>query len=159
MTQEKIVQLIDDSVEKLLGRKISKGLLQYFRYLICGGTATLTDVSLLYVLTHLVGVHYLFAAAASFAMGIIVNFSLNIILVFKSSGKIRREFPLFALIGVGGLMWTEIIMWFLVDKLNFFVMIAKLVAIVLVLQWNFFMRKRFVFTLERVSEKEEIEKL
>jgi len=143
-------QFIDDLVQKIVGRKLNRGLLQYFRYLICGGIATLTDVSLLYILTHPFDVHYLFAAAVSFTAGITVNYTLNTILVFKSSGEIKKEFPIFALIGIGGLMWTEVIMWLLVGKLNFYIMIAKFVAIVLVLQWNFFMRKRFVFTLERV---------
>jgi len=149
---------IDEIVEKILGRKVRKGFLQYFRYLLCGGTATLTDVSLLYALTHPFGVHYLFAAAASFLAGMIVNYTLNTILVFKSSGQVRREFPLFALIGIGGLLWTELIMWILVEKMNFYIMAAKIVAILLVLQWNFFMRKRFVFALER-APGEEIEKL
>jgi len=145
---------IDRIVEKILGRKIRKGFLQYFRYLICGGLATLTDVSLLYILTHPFAVHYLFAAAASFLTGMVVNYTLNTILVFKSSGQVKKEFPLFALIGIGGLLWTELIMWILVDKLSFFIMVAKIVAILLVLQWNFFMRKRFVFTLERASNEE-----
>jgi putative flippase GtrA len=151
-------ETIDNLVEKIIGRKIRKGILQYFRYLICGGIATVTDVSLLFVLVHILDVHYLFAAAASFTAGIVVNYTLNTILVFKSSGEIKKEFPIFVLIGLGGLTWTEIIMWILVDKLNFLVMVAKLITIILVLQWNFFMRKRFVFTLERIPN-EGIEKL
>jgi len=145
-------QLIDDFVEKILGRKINEGVLQYFRYLICGGIATVTDVSLLFVLTHFLGFHYLFAAGASFITGMVVNYTLNTILVFKSSGEIKKEFPLFALIGVGGLVWTEIIMWLLVGRLGLYVMIAKAAAIVLVLQWNFFMRKRFVFSQKENPE-------
>ena len=136
---------IDNLVEKILGRKINKGILQYFRYLICGGTATVADVSLLFFLTHIFHIYYLFAAALSFVTGIIVNYTLNIILVFQSSGKIKKEFFLFASIGIGGLFWTEIILWILVDKLNIYVMFAKVIAIILVLQWNFFMRKKFVF--------------
>lgn len=148
----RLKEWIDEFIEKLLGRKIRKGFLQYFRYLICGGTATVTDVAILFVFTHFLHINYLIAAAFSFVVGIIVNYSLNIILVFKSSGKLRKEFPLFALIGIGGMTWTELILWVLVDKLNVYVMFAKMVSIVLVLQWNFFMRKKFVFYPEPVSE-------
>lgn len=147
-------QLIDDIIEKILGRKINKSLLQYFRYLMCGAAATTTDVVLLYTLTHFFGIHYLLAAACSFATGIIVNYTLNTKLVFQSSGKLKKEFSLFALIGVGGMLWTEIILWILVDKLKFLVMVAKLVAIALVLQWNFFMRKKFVFAEEKDTKKD-----
>jgi len=149
---------IDEFIEKILGRKIRKSFLQYFRYLICGGVATITDISILFVLTHVFHINYLIAAACAFLTGIIVNYSLNTILVFKSSGQIKKEFPLFALIGIGGLIWTETILWVLVDKLNIYVMFAKMVSIVLVLQWNFFMRKRFVFAEESISEKK-IEKI
>ena len=141
---------IDELVEKILGRKVNKSLLQYFRYLMCGGVATFTDIGILFVLTHFLHINYLVVAAASFLCGITVNYILNSFLVFQSSGKIKREFSVFAMIGLGGLAWTELILWVLVDKLNVYVMIAKLVAIVLVLQWNFFMRKRFVFYPEPI---------
>jgi len=144
---------IDEVVEKILGRKVKKGFLQYFRYLICGGSATVADLAILFVLTHFLHINYLIAAAFSFLAGIVVNYTLNIILVFKSSGNLKKEFPLFALIGLGGMTWTELILWFLVDKLNIYVMFAKMVSIVLVLQWNFFMRKKFVFYPEPVEEE------
>jgi putative flippase GtrA len=146
-------QFIDEFVEKIAGRKINKSFLQYFRYLMCGAVATITDIGILFVLTHVLHFNYLIAAACGFIAGIIVNYTLNTILVFKSSGQIKKEFPLFALIGIGGLIWTETILWVLVDKLDIYVMFAKAVSIVLVLQWNFFMRKRFVFSGENISEE------
>jgi putative flippase GtrA len=147
-------QKIDEFVERIVGRKLNKGVLQFFRYLICGGIATLTDISILFVLTHFLHINYLIAAAGAFLTGTTVNYSLNIILVFKSSGETKKEFPLFALIGIGGLVWTEIILWIMVGKMKVYVMIAKMVAIVLVLNWNFFMRKKFVFVAEPISEDE-----
>jgi len=141
---------IDEVIEKILGRKVNKSFLQYFRYLLCGGVATVTDVGILFVLTHFLQINYLVVAAVSFLCGITVNYTLNSFLVFQSSGKIKREFSVFAVIGLGGLVWTELILWVLVNKLNIYVMIAKLVAIVLVLQWNFFMRKKFVFYPEPI---------
>jgi putative flippase GtrA len=143
---------IDAVVEKILGRKVNESLLQYFRYLLCGGVATATDVGILFALTHFLHINYLVAAAVSFLCGISVNYTLNTVLVFQSSGKIKKEFPIFAMIGLGGLAWTELILWILVDKLNIYVMIAKALSIVIVLQWNFFMRKKFVFYPEPVSE-------
>jgi putative flippase GtrA len=149
---------IDELIEKILGRKINKSLLQYFRYLMCGAVATITDVGILFILTHFFHINYLIVAAASFLCGITVNYILNTILVFQSSGKIKKEFPVFAMIGLGGLAWTELILWVLVDKLNIYVMIAKGLAIVIVLQWNFFMRKKFVFYPEPIPG-DNIEKL
>jgi putative flippase GtrA len=148
-----LANFIDTTVEKILGRNVNKGLLQFFRYLICGGVATVSDMSVLYSLTHFLHVFYLFAAACGFVVGISINYTLNTILVFKSSGKIHREFTLFALIGIGGLIWTEIIIWTLVGKLHFYLMIAKIISVIFVLFWNFFMRKKFVFYAEPVSKE------
>jgi putative flippase GtrA len=148
-----LIDFIDTSVEKIVGRKLNKGFLQFFRYLICGGIATVSDMGVLYVSTHFLHIYYLFAAACGFILGVVINYTLNIILVFKSTGKIKREFALFALIGIGGLIWTEAIIWTLVDKLNFYIMIAKMTAVIFVLFWNFFMRKKFVFYPEPVTEE------
>lgn len=146
----KIADFIDGAVnlfaEKIFGKKISKGLLQFFRYLICGGTSTLVDIGMLFVLTHFVDIHHLVAAPLAYVSGTATNYVMNTILVFKSSGNVKKEFPLFAIIGIGGLLWTEIIIWTFVDLLGVYVMIAKIVAVILVLNWNFFMRKKFVFS-------------
>lgn len=140
-----LIEFIDNCVMTVLGHKVNKGLLQFFRYLICGGIATLCDMAVLYILTHILNVNHLFAAAVGFSVGVATNYTLNTVLVFKSSGKIKKEFPLFLIVGIGGLLWTELIIWLLSEKLTLDVMIAKIVAVIIVLFWNFFMRKKFVF--------------
>lgn len=129
----------------LVIKKTDNGLLQFFRYLIAGGTASLVDLTILFILYQLLGINYLVAAALGFGGGVLTNYTINILIVFESGGKKKTEFSLFALIGIGGLLWTELILWMLHDHLGAPVMLAKLVAIVLVLNWNFFMRKKFVF--------------
>src|SRR3989339_1020469 len=131
--------------KKLILEKTDGGFLQFFRYLIAGGTATLVDLAVLFVLYHLFHINYLVSAAFGFLFGITTNFTINILLVFESQGKIKKEFLLFAAVGVGGLLWTELILWILVGNFRLSVMAAKLIAVVLVLNWNFFMRKKFVF--------------
>ncbi|KKP98015.1 MAG: hypothetical protein US25_C0010G0009 [Candidatus Moranbacteria bacterium GW2011_GWE1_36_7] len=144
----KFVQFVDNIFDFFLPKKTSAGLRQFLKYLVCGGSATVSDMSVLFVLNYLFGINHLIAAGFGFAAGVATNYSLNKVLVFKSSGKIKKEFPLFVLIGIGGLGWTELILWIMVDKFDFNVMVAKLFAVVLVLNWNFFMRKKFVFSAE-----------
>ncbi|MEI7891305.1 MAG: GtrA family protein [bacterium] len=143
-----LTKFIDNIFDILLPQKTSKGMRQFLKYLVCGGMATLSDMAVLYVLTHFTSLNHLVAAAFGFVVGVTTNYSLNKILVFQSSGKIKKELPLFVFIGVGGLAWTEVILWIFVDHFNFKIMIAKMIAVVLVLNWNFFMRKKFVFSSE-----------
>jgi putative flippase GtrA len=136
---------IKKTLDRLLPAKKHAGLKQFILYLFAGGTATIADITILFVLTHLLHINYLVAAAIGFLVGVVTNYFLNIALVFESTGKIKREFSLFAIIGIGGLLWTELILWILVDNFGLYIMFSKLIAVALVLNWNFFMRKKFVF--------------
>ncbi|MDP1833417.1 MAG: GtrA family protein [Candidatus Moranbacteria bacterium] len=140
-----MIRLIDNILNKFLAGRVSPGIQQFIRYLFAGGTATVADMASLFLLTHFLHINYLIAAAIGFAIGVTTNYLMNVALVFKSTGKIKREFSLFAMVGIGGLLWTELILWVLVDKFGIYLMISKAVAVVLVLNWNFFMRKKFVF--------------
>lgn len=147
--------IINFFAERIIGKKIPKSILQFFRYLICGGTSTLVDMVILYSLTHFSDVHHLVAAPIAYVTGTVTNYTMNTILVFKSSGNVKKEFPLFAIIGIGGLLWTEVIMWLFVDIVGTYIMVAKIIAVVLVLNWNFFMRKKFVFSSKNPPKDEE----
>ncbi|MDP1883966.1 MAG: GtrA family protein [Candidatus Moranbacteria bacterium] len=140
-----MIKLLDAILNKLLDGKVPKSVQQFVRYLFAGGTATVADMTSLFLLTHFLHINYLVAAAIGFVIGVTTNYLMNIALVFESTGKIKREFSLFAMVGIGGLLWTELILWILVDKFGIYLMVSKAVAVVLVLNWNFFMRKKFVF--------------
>jgi len=149
-------KFIDEVLNFFLPKKTPQSMRQFFKYLFCGGVASLIDMTILYTFTHFLDINHLIAAAIGFVSGVATNYFLNTLLVFQSSGKIKRELTLFVVIGIGGLFWTEAILWLLVDNLNLKIMIAKIIAIILVLNWNFFMRKKFVFSKE--SNLESIEK-
>lgn len=144
----RLADLINKLFDFFLPKKTPKSVRQFLSYLICGGFATLADMGTLFVLAGVLRFNHLIAAAFAFLVGISTNYSLNTMLVFKSQGKIKKELTIFALVGIGGLLWTELLLWILVDKLKLYFMIAKAMAVVLVLFWNFFMRKKFVFSNE-----------
>ncbi len=152
----KLKTIVDKTFDFFLPKKTSKSIRQFLNYLVCGGFATLADMSVLFVLTNILHINHLIAAAIGFVVGVTTNYSLNIALVFKSQGKTQKELTLFTLIGIGGLLWTELILWILVDNLKLYIMFAKIIAVILVLFWNFFMRKKFVFptqsTLENIEQ-------
>jgi len=62
-----MIKFIDELVEKILGRKVNKGLLQFFfATLFAGGLPRFSDMSVLFVLTHFLHIFYLLAAACGF---------------------------------------------------------------------------------------------
>lgn len=118
---------------------------QLLRYAAVGGGAACVDAGTLFILYHWLGVHPLWAAGAGFLLGLAMNYLVSIAWVFESQGKMRREITLFAAIGLGGLGLTELILWMFVDLWGAPVMAAKAIALVIVLGWNFGMRRKFVF--------------
>lgn len=121
--------------------------MQFVRYIVVGGIAAVIDAGTLYFLSIRLGVNHMIAAAVGFFLGLMVNYIISIAWVFESQGKYRQELMLFSLIGVGGLVLTEIIMWATVDVAKSPIMLGKVIALLLVLIWNFGMRKKFVFEM------------
>ena len=125
--------------------------LQFFRYIFVGGASFVADYTALYVITEL-GVYYLISGIVSFIVGLCVNFALSKWLVFskKTEGSERiKEFIVFAVITVIGLCITEFLMWMFTEKLLWHYMISKAVAAVIVLFWNFFMKKILLYRTEK----------
>ena len=121
--------------------------IQFFRYIFVGGAAFVTDYVLLHIITE-AGIHYLVSGAISFIAGLCVNYALSKLLVFsnKATGKEKaKEFIVFAVIAVFGLFITEALMWIFTEKLGWYYMLSKAAAAIIVLFWNFFMKKILLF--------------
>ena len=122
-------------------------LLQLFRYGFVGGVAFVVDYGSLYVLTEFLSVPYLWSAAIAFILGLVTNYLLSISWVFKKNATLQRwqEFLFFAIIGVIGLGFNELIMYVGTDLLHLHYMLSKLISTVIVFFWNFFARKYLLF--------------
>lgn len=133
---------------------------EFLRYVIVGGIAFLFDFSAMVGVRELVlndfpgGIYV--AVACGFFVGLAVNYVLSLAFVFtseKDRGKGRSigAFGIFAVVGLLGLLWTEIGMWFGVSVLDWNYMIVKVLVTGAVLMWNYLGRKILVFS-ERVSK-------
>ena len=134
-------------LNKIFIKPTNNTLLQLFRYGFVGGTAFAVDYGTLFLLTHFVGVPYLWSAAVAFIFGLVSNYLLSISWVFKQSGTMQRwqEFMFFAIIGVIGLIFNELIMYAGTDILHLHYMVSKLISTAIVFFWNFFARKFLLF--------------
>jgi len=143
-----MLELIATCYKKYFVSKTDETRIQFFRYLFVGGASTVVDMGIFYVAVNIFSIHYLLAQTLGFIFGISVNYLLSIAWIFKSTGNFKRELFLFAAIGIGGLLLSYLILWFLISRLDihaFQDMLAKSVAVLLVLIWNFGMRKKFAF--------------
>ena len=129
---------------------------EFFRYLLVGGTAFLVDIGTLYLLYNYVflelgksGVYL--ATALSFTCGLVYNYIFCLIFVFQSAkvqnkGKSVGAFVAFCLIGVIGLLLTELGMYLGIGLLAFNYLLVKTVVAGLVMLWNYGVRKLIIFS-------------
>jgi len=129
-------------------RKSDRISVQFIRYLFVGGVAAGVDTGLFYLSHNRLGHHYITAQSLGFLSGVVTNYLLSLLWVFRTTGRIKREFAFFVLVGIGGLLLSYASLWLLIDLLSvtqFEDMLAKAITISIVLSWNFLMRRRFVF--------------
>lgn len=120
-------------------------LLQFCRYVVVGGIAFVADFTVFNGVLSLQG-HYILATAVGFLVGVAVNYILCVYWVWRGTqARTKKDLAIFTLIGIGGLLLTAILMVMLVEFFAFDARISKIVVAIIVLFWNFGLRKVFVF--------------
>src|SRR5262249_5510519 len=124
-------------------------LVQLFRYTLIGVLAFLVDYASLFAIKELAGIHYLWAAAIAFILGLVTNYCLSITWVFKKRPVQNREveFIIFAALGVLGLAINELVMFTLTSGAQFHYLVSKLVSTGISYGWNFASRKVLLFSV------------
>ena len=101
---------------------------------------------ILYLLTEFAGVYYLISAAISFTASVAVNYLICVFWVFegaKNTGA-KAKF-IFVASSAAGLLINQLIMWLLVDITGLYYMIAKIISTVIVMFWNYFMKRKALY--------------
>jgi putative flippase GtrA len=127
--------------------KVAQLLIDLGRYGACSAAALGLDYGLLLLLTYRLGVSYLTASAIGFVSGLMLAYLLSIVFVFKGRRTLSagREFIGFAIIGVAGLVLTQILLAGLVGGLGLSVALAKPPTAIIVFLFNFGMRRGMLF--------------
>lgn len=124
---------------------MNKLIKQILKFGVVGGIAFVIDYVLLYILTEFVGIHYLISSIISFTVSVIFNYILSIKWVFDVKKKQgTKEFIIFIILSVIGLLINSLIMYLMVDILKIHYMISKLVSTFIVMVYNFITRKIFI---------------
>ena len=133
--------------KKMIQGATSNTYIQLFRYTIVGGIAYVVDFSLLTVLTELFDVYYLVSSGISFSVGLIINYTISINWVFETRRvkNAQKEFFIYTIIGLIGLLINQLLMWTFTDLLLFHYLISKIFVSIFVYLFNFTARKFVLF--------------
>lgn len=131
----------------VLLKRTQNTYLQFFRYGFVASVSLAVDFGGMVLLTEYCHLHYLIAACISFIGGLLTNYWLSRLWVFHSSRleDRKKEFIIFAMIGIIGLGLTELLLWLLTDVAGLYYVLSKAIATILVYFWNFGARKKILF--------------
>ena len=119
---------------------------QFIKFCVVGGTGVVVDFLITYLLKEKLRTNKYLANSAGFICAASSNFLLNRLWTFQSRDpQVTQQYFLFIGISAVGLAINNLIIFLLTDKarLNFY--LSKLIAIVAVTIWNFFMNYFFTF--------------
>ena len=127
--------------------KMKKLISQILKFGFVGAAAFVIDYGLMVLLTEVFNVYSLISAAISFTVSVIFNYVASVKWVFEvdeEKNSKQKQFIVFVVLSVIGLIINELIMWIMDSKFGIHYMISKLVATFVVMVWNFITRKIFL---------------
>lgn len=142
----KIIDFFINLVPFEIGVKYKNLLIQIFKFVIVGFIATIIDFIFLYIFKDLVGFSLLISNTLSFVISVVYNYIASIIFVFnvaknKNGKKIFIKFIIFSIIGLG---ISNFLLKIFVTTFNVYYLIAKVLATIVVMVFNFVTRKKFL---------------
>ena len=120
----------------------------FLRFSIVGVSNTFVDYGLFFVLTRLVGLHYLLANPISVEIAIIWSFFWNNLWTFaerRLNQPLVTRFFIFQVVSLGGLVVSQISLFVMGELFGIQDLIAKALSIPLVLAFNYLLNSRWTF--------------
>ncbi|WKZ30054.1 MAG: GtrA family protein [Candidatus Dojkabacteria bacterium] len=114
-------------------------------YCLIGFTGLSFDMGLFYVMFNMLHINYMLSNAASMSLGITNNFILNAFFNFKKTDKFFIRFLKFYLVGIFGILLSNLILYVFHDMLDMNANIVKAVSIVFIAILQFMLNRRLSF--------------
>ena len=130
-------------INKLKNNKLFQ---QIFKFGIVGGIAFIIDYGIMVISKELLGFSILLSAGLGFTISIIFNYIASVKWVFDVNKEKdeKKNFILFIVFSIIGLVLTELIMFVGTNIINISYLIVKIAATAIVMVFNFITRKLFL---------------
>lgn len=121
-------------------------IFKLFKFGLVGLLGMVIDFTVTFLLKEKVKINKYVANAIGFMCSATSNFTFNRLWTFQSHDpNVSTQYLEYIAIASIGLAINSLILWFLVSKKNFHFYLAKLIAIMVVILWNFTLNNLLVF--------------
>lgn len=119
---------------------------EFTTFLVIGACNTALDFCIYLSLTRFIGLYFVIANTISFSITATVSFFLNKHFTFRNKEKrVHTQYVKFIVVSVLGLLWNNLIIFSFVKFVHLHDIAAKVIAIGIVLFWNYGMNKIWSF--------------
>jgi putative flippase GtrA len=141
-------------VKKMLPSKFSpiiEEITKMFHFACVGAAMGILNIGIIYTLTSILGIYYIYSAIFSYQVLLVLSFSSNDKLTFRSitnhnlEKKLHR-FGSYYLVSLAGMIFYITIMFLLTEYLSIFYLISSIIATLLVFLWNYFVNKNVTWS-------------
>ena len=128
----------------MMGNKVTG----FVKYSVVGGIAFLIDFSVFYMAVTFVEIGYFVSGIYGFVVGVFVNFILARKYVFYDCSKVKETVEFFGVYFISGvgLFIHQLTIYMLVEFAGSDVYIAKILASIIVLLWNYSIRRKYIYS-------------
>lgn len=139
-------QVESESPAQQVSGLISRPVLQQFiRYVISGLLSFGTEFSLLYLLTTVLKLWYIYSNSIAFFIVFVVNFTLNRVWAFRSKQPLVKQVIASAFLFALNLAAGNLIMFFFTEQIELYYLYSKVIATGMSVTWNFFLYKYLIY--------------
>lgn len=139
-----ILKLIENLISNIKDKYIFDK--NFYGYFSIASLCALIDISLLYFLTDLVGILYLFSAILSFTVAQVFNYFINKKFNFRDkSENVKKQLITFITVNTLGLGISLAILVFLVEVFSVWYITAKLFSMGVAFLFNYTIHKKYTF--------------
>ena len=127
---------------------------QIMKFGVVGVIAFVIDYGVMVFLTEVFGLNPVVSATISFIVSVIFNYIASMRYVFshKEDMSRSREFVIFIVLSVIGLIINDVLMWAGTELVSINYRIVKIFATAVVMVWNFITRKIFLDAGSKTQE-------
>lgn len=119
---------------------------QFIKFCIVGTVNTIIDYALYLFFSRSLGVYFLYANLLSVSIAMTSSFIFNKYWTFRDQGKnIKTQYLKFLVVNIIYFILNNSIVFSLVKYLRIYDLIAKVIAIIVGLFWNFFANRYWTF--------------
>jgi len=136
----------DNRALNIIKNNIKENIYQFLKYGISGGLAFILEYSSFFILNNLIGLWYVWSNSIAMTLGFVLSFLLNRYWSFKStSTNALKQFILYGILFIVNLGISNLLMMLFIDTFGIAPMISKIMAIGILMCWNFVIYKKVIF--------------